>query len=243
MQNDKLVEALEPCPFCGGEAERFTINEEGDNFGGDVICCKSCGASSHVEFGRKENLVSCWNRRATLSRSDDGAGEGLRNEIDRLLSVYSHEKAMNLGGGSANAKAIRDRLLDSLASLYAHPPAAVAGEGDKLLSAIKREADRANDVIRLNRHREGQGMITVATALHRIAEWAGRLSQPAADAAHPPADALREAFDAGFAACCAAVYVRTGQPIPEACDAEFDKAWDIHVANNPLSEAPSAGEG
>jgi len=58
-------DGLEPCPFCGGEAERFTIEEEGDNFGGDVICCKSCGASSHVEFGYKENLVSRWNTRAS----------------------------------------------------------------------------------------------------------------------------------------------------------------------------------
>lgn len=57
---------LLPCPFCGGEAKRFTIEEEGDNFGGDVIACTGmCGASSHVEFGRKENLVSLWNTRLT----------------------------------------------------------------------------------------------------------------------------------------------------------------------------------
>lgn len=57
------VEQLLPCPFCGGESKRFTIEEQGDNFGGDVIECQKFGASSHVEFGRKENLVSRWNTR------------------------------------------------------------------------------------------------------------------------------------------------------------------------------------
>ena len=56
--------ALKPCPFCGGEAERFTIGaDEPSNAGGDVIFCTRCQASSHVEFGRKENLVSAWNTR------------------------------------------------------------------------------------------------------------------------------------------------------------------------------------
>lgn len=60
--------ALKPCPFCGGEAKRFTIgDDEPNNAGGDVISCTRCGASSHVEFGRKENLVSRWNTRAALA--------------------------------------------------------------------------------------------------------------------------------------------------------------------------------
>lgn len=66
-------DGLLPCPFCGGEAERITIGpEEPNNAGGDVICCKRCQASSHVEFGRKENLVSRWNTRAALARSNGG---------------------------------------------------------------------------------------------------------------------------------------------------------------------------
>ena len=57
-------EALKACPFCGGEAQRMTIGEdEPNNAGGDVIVCTQCQASGHVEFGRKENLVSRWNAR------------------------------------------------------------------------------------------------------------------------------------------------------------------------------------
>jgi len=60
------VGELLPCPFCGGKARRITIgDDEPNNAGGDVICCDACEASSAVEFGRKENLVSKWNRRTT----------------------------------------------------------------------------------------------------------------------------------------------------------------------------------
>lgn len=63
-----MSEFLKPCPFCAGGAERHTIgDEEPTNRGGDVICCPECGASSHVEFGRKENIVGLWNQRADLS--------------------------------------------------------------------------------------------------------------------------------------------------------------------------------
>ncbi|MFV4746285.1 Lar family restriction alleviation protein [Citrobacter portucalensis] len=58
---------LRPCPFCGGKAARTTIEDEEDRcFGGDVITCTECGASSHVEFGFKENLESAWNNRAAM---------------------------------------------------------------------------------------------------------------------------------------------------------------------------------
>lgn len=58
---------LRPCPFCGGKAHQLTIEQDNDpHFGGDVITCTACGASSHVEFGFKENLKSAWNSRATM---------------------------------------------------------------------------------------------------------------------------------------------------------------------------------
>lgn len=64
-----MIDKLLPCPFCGGEAERLELTDE-ENFGGSVISCKSCGASSPVHFGRKENLDDSWNsRKAALSQS------------------------------------------------------------------------------------------------------------------------------------------------------------------------------
>ena len=58
---------LMPCPFCGGKAHQLTIEEDDDpHFGGDVITCTECGASSHVEFGFKENLKSAWNSRTAM---------------------------------------------------------------------------------------------------------------------------------------------------------------------------------
>lgn len=75
IDNEKLA----ACPFCGGEAKRHTIGEdEPSNAGGDVIACTRCGASSHVEFGRKENLVSAWNTRTPQ------AGDELARELERI---------------------------------------------------------------------------------------------------------------------------------------------------------------
>jgi Lar family restriction alleviation protein len=60
-----MSDELKPCPFCGGEAERFTITAEAEvsNIGGDVIACKKCEASTRVFFGEKEGIVNAWNAR------------------------------------------------------------------------------------------------------------------------------------------------------------------------------------
>lgn len=65
---------LKPCPFCGGSAERLELEDEA-NFGGSVICCQRCGASSPVHFDRKENLYDSWNRRTEAKRSPEQAEE------------------------------------------------------------------------------------------------------------------------------------------------------------------------
>lgn len=54
---------LLPCPFCRGKAERVDI-AEGENAGGSCISCTVCHASGNLEFGRKENFISNWNRRS-----------------------------------------------------------------------------------------------------------------------------------------------------------------------------------
>jgi Lar family restriction alleviation protein len=77
VMTDPIDTALLPCPFCGGDARRITISDdEPENAGGDVICCTICQASSHVEFGRKENLVALWNRRAA-TQADTARQEGI----------------------------------------------------------------------------------------------------------------------------------------------------------------------
>lgn len=57
-----MREKLKPCPFCGGRAIRFTLQDE-INFGGDVIGCEDCDACSRVVFGEKDGLIEAWNRR------------------------------------------------------------------------------------------------------------------------------------------------------------------------------------
>lgn len=62
---------LLPCPFCGGEAERFGPmgDHEPMNAGGYVIQCRKCSCSSAVMFPCGDDpiplLIEAWNKRAT----------------------------------------------------------------------------------------------------------------------------------------------------------------------------------
>ncbi|QAT69546.1 restriction alleviation protein, Lar family [Citrobacter freundii] len=74
---------LMPCPFCGGKAHQLTIEQDDDpHFGGDVITCTECGASSHVEFGFKENLKSAWNSRTAMLQAG--------NHTEQHLDMVDH---------------------------------------------------------------------------------------------------------------------------------------------------------
>lgn len=116
-----VTEALLPCPFCGGEALRFTIGEdEPNNAGGDVITCTKCQASSHVEFGRKENLVDRWNTRTPsqdTARSADVGREGVTFE-----QAWSQKEAEGYNYGHDALEQVRFGWEMALASL-ATPPA------------------------------------------------------------------------------------------------------------------------
>ena len=68
-------EMLKPCPFCGGNARRQDLTDEG-NEGGSCIACDQCGASSPVHFDRKENLYDSWNRRAPKAAPTPAGEEG-----------------------------------------------------------------------------------------------------------------------------------------------------------------------
>lgn len=70
------------CPFCGGKAHQLTIERDDDpHFGGDVITCTECGASSHVEFGFKENLKSAWNSRAAMLKTEPATAPVMPAEL------------------------------------------------------------------------------------------------------------------------------------------------------------------
>lgn len=101
---------LKPCPFCGGDAEWVDIHDdEYGNTGGSVIECMSCGASTHVEFGFKENLTSAWNTRATPDPLSDPRVKSLVRAIKEVLvnaevvmnvpsSIYAALRAIEEGG-------------------------------------------------------------------------------------------------------------------------------------------------
>lgn len=80
---------LLPCPFCGGRAEQITIGDwEPSNEGGDAIVCRDCDASTRVEFGRKENLKSAWNRR-------DGQIDWTKRALDEIAKLVLKQLILN----------------------------------------------------------------------------------------------------------------------------------------------------
>lgn len=79
-------DGLLPCPFCGSPAERINFGPgSGENEGGSCVACTRCQASGNVEFGRKENFVSNWNRRSaqTVGKyySLDADRAGIRSRV------------------------------------------------------------------------------------------------------------------------------------------------------------------
>lgn len=86
-QDEGAAGELKPCPFCGGEAEIIHL-DDGDNAGGSCVCCTKCQASGNVEFGRKENFVDNWNRRAHPSPTTAADEDRVREAI---ADVISHE--------------------------------------------------------------------------------------------------------------------------------------------------------
>jgi Lar family restriction alleviation protein len=86
MQNEQTPAAgplLLPCPFCGGEAEIIHLDDD-DNAGGSCVCCTKCQASGNVEFGRKENFVENWNRRAHPSPTPAADADRVRIAVEDI---------------------------------------------------------------------------------------------------------------------------------------------------------------
>lgn len=82
-QDEGAAGELKPCPFCGGEAEIIHL-DDGDNAGGSCVCCTKCQASGNVEFGRKENFVENWNRRAHPSPTPAADADRVRIAVEAL---------------------------------------------------------------------------------------------------------------------------------------------------------------
>lgn len=100
-------EALKPCPFCGAPAKCCSIGDDDpSNAGGDVIVCTRCQASSHVEFGRKENLVSRWNTRVSTPEvernavPDEARGWKCNNCQTVFTSLQQERKSDDANGGA-----------------------------------------------------------------------------------------------------------------------------------------------
>lgn len=53
------MSALEPCPFCGGEALYTPTCHI------DVVQCRVCGAQGMAAMGQHEAAIAAWNRRTT----------------------------------------------------------------------------------------------------------------------------------------------------------------------------------
>lgn len=126
-----MAEKLLPCPFCGAKAERLELDDK-ENFGGSVICCTKCQASSAVHFDRKENLASSWNDRKWVSSRllEDGEKiwdappdipediwETAYDETDVFSPVYGCNEKIRFGLTEAFARAM-------LAERRRHKPAA-----------------------------------------------------------------------------------------------------------------------
>ncbi len=51
---------LKPCPFCGGEANAFTLS--GDYYTSQQVCCEGCSACGPAEDTCR-TAIDAWNRR------------------------------------------------------------------------------------------------------------------------------------------------------------------------------------
>lgn len=108
---------LKPCPFCGGVAARDIILEDGSNYGGEIIVCKRCLASTRVFFGEKEGLEESWNTRTPAPAEVEELLE--RYESSWWLLGYeaaSHEDYEISEENWAKMNALKSRLLAAFAN-------------------------------------------------------------------------------------------------------------------------------
>jgi Lar family restriction alleviation protein len=109
---------LLPCPFCGGEAKRFDIEEREDveNAGASFITCTRCDASTALHFDRKENLLSSWNDRvvdaqlASARKALEVTDAMVKKALDAWFSGWCSEGAFDERMRAALKAALSDDL-------------------------------------------------------------------------------------------------------------------------------------
>ena len=76
--NDKMIESLFPCPFCGGKA-RFA------NKNGHWIICNECGTGTNY-YTESEDAIAAWNQRKPIERILERL-EGEAEEQHKLFAI------------------------------------------------------------------------------------------------------------------------------------------------------------
>jgi hypothetical protein len=129
-----MADDLEACPFCGGDAAFLRLDDaEAKDFGGEVVQCLACHASTALRFPCMEDvkplLAEAWNRRAPLTRADNPPGEGVVLRKDVVEAVISRLATMD-------HRSIGDAALSGLLreALTAPRPAA-PGDGEAMREA------------------------------------------------------------------------------------------------------------
>lgn len=179
---------LKPCPFCGGEAMRLTLTENDGlgNAGGDVICCIRCEASSHVEFGRKENLVDRWNTRASASQTPPAAPDGVVEALYQRLRDGDDAKDGWTDAGMEDAFfrwCIIERELRAIVSAPTTP--SVSGEAilDVLATARDYFTDAAKGTLTYEGSDEGFKLMAAEDLARLEAVFTSLTTPPTAQAA------------------------------------------------------------
>lgn len=118
-QDEGAAGDLKPCPFCGGEAEIIHLADD-DNAGGSCVCCTKCQASGNVEFGRKENFVENWNRRAhpspTPAADDDRVLQDLADRVTAEVKRGADGSVVQALGALSNIEGLVLAALKSTAA-------------------------------------------------------------------------------------------------------------------------------
>ena len=88
-----MSEGLLKCPFCGGEAEIYEVE---DSFAsGFVVACEKCGTSTPMSDDELK-VTKSWNNRVPSERE---------NEIEKILAVLvnSHYDELNANARHVHA--------------------------------------------------------------------------------------------------------------------------------------------